>query len=115
MTTSKTPKQKAHKRFQQINSLVDVVSPKLGDPTLVAALLVCWRHADERGYFELSHGRIAKTVGTTRRHAIRLIRKLETVQAIKTVSVGSGVKSNRYRFLDPDGVIDQKSTNPPKE
>jgi hypothetical protein len=104
-----TQKQKSHKRFQQVNALIDVVAPKLGNPTLIAVLLVCWRHADERGYFELSFGRIATSAGVSRRNAIRAIQALVSAQAIKTVAVGSGIRASRYRFSDPDQVIDQRT------
>lgn len=101
-----TPKkEKSHLRFQQINRLCDEVLRKLRTPAHGLVLIVCWRHADEYGRFQLSHTRIAESVGLGRRHVIDLMDDLESAQAIKVIRKGSGTSATRYRIQEPSLVV----------
>jgi hypothetical protein len=117
MTISK--KEKSHIRFKQVNMICDVVIQKLKNPIHGLVLLLCWRHADERGFFRLSFERIADDAGISRRYAITVMNELEDSKAIRTVSVGGGTIPNRYRLGEPSQVVncrsllDQKTGSPP--
>lgn len=108
-------KEKAHVRFKQVNALCDVVVRRLEKPIHGLVLLLCWRHADEKGYFDLSHNRIAEMAGISRRYAIQVMEDLERVKAVRTMSVGGGKTANRYRLGEPSKVVNCGSPPPQKE
>jgi hypothetical protein len=102
-----TPKKsKAHHRFQMVNHLVDEIVPFLPSPTHAAALFVCWRHADHRGIFCLSHQRIATAIGISRRHAITIVTDLESRRVLMELQKGSGTSASKYKIT---GIVDGAS------
>lgn len=111
-------KEKSHIRFKQVNMICDAVIGKLAKPIHGLVLLLCWRHADEKGFFNLSHQRIADMAGISRRYAIEIMEDLERAKAVRTINVGGGTIANRYRLGEPSQVVncrsllDQKTGSP---
>jgi hypothetical protein len=93
-----TSKATSSKRFEQINMIVDEIVKQLPTPTHGLALIVCWRHANASRQFSLSHSRLAKALGVSRRSAIRTMNTLLEVGVIRRVEMGSGATSSRYEI-----------------
>lgn len=90
-------KRKSSKRFEQINKLVDEISPQLKSPSQVAVLLVCWRHARD-SCFQVSTRRIAKSVGLGWRQVTRIMDALELIGILVLVKESEGPIPKRYRI-----------------
>jgi hypothetical protein len=93
-----TSKATSSKRFEQINMIVDEIVKQLPTPTHGLALIVCWRHANASRQFSISHSRLAKVLGVSRRSAIRTMNTLLEVGVIRRVEMGSGATSSRYEI-----------------
>jgi len=93
-----TTKAKSRQRFEQLNLMVDNLVRQLPTATHGLVLIVCWRHADQCQVFELSHSRIAETLGVTRRHVVDIMADLQRLGSIKLVRKGGGVKASRYKI-----------------
>jgi len=91
-------KAKSSKRFEQINMILDEVVNQLPTPTHGLALVVCWRHANVKRQFSLSHNQLAGALRISRRSAIRTMNTLLEVGVIRRVKMGAGLTSSRYEI-----------------
>ncbi|MEL6108123.1 MAG: hypothetical protein AAFU85_19020, partial [Planctomycetota bacterium] len=89
------PKRKSHKRFEQLNHLVDVVLPTL-DPTEQRAMFVFYRHANGKGRFRVSAKRLAETLNVTKRGAQKVFDRMETKQVIAMTEERQGTIPRQY-------------------
>lgn len=91
-------------RFEQLNRLVDEISPQLPSSTHVAVLLCCYRHARRDGSFCISTTRLARSVVLGIRQVKRILRNLEKLKAIELVSEHQGPVPRRYRI---SGIVEK--------
>lgn len=104
-------KRTSSKRFQQLNKLVDKIGPKLETASQFAVLMVCYRHAKGRGFFQVSCSRIAKATKLSVRQVRRIIEQLKKRGVIEQISEHQGPIPPEYRItgkttnVDTDGNI----------
>lgn len=98
-------KRKSSERFEQLNLIVDEVAPKLPTPAHVAVLFCCFRHARERGHFQVSTRRIATSSKVSERHAKRIIDDLERLQVIAMEREHQGPIPRRYRITGRCAIV----------
>jgi predicted ArsR family transcriptional regulator len=82
----------------------------LRNPTRVAVILVCYRHADENGEFEVSNKRIAKAVCLSERQAKRVLNDLERIGVLKLLKEHQGPIPRRYRITGKPANHDMGDT-----
>lgn len=98
-------KRKSEMRFEQLNQLVDDIAPTLPTPAHVAVLFCCYRHARERGHFQVSTKRIADGARVSERHAKRLIDDLERFEVIEMEREHQGPIPRRYRITGNAAMV----------
>jgi|GEM_PF-2171833 len=112
------PKRKSLKRFEQLNHIVDVVSPTLPSASHVAVLLICYRHAREGGSFTVSTKRIANACRLSERHTKRIVDDLEATGVIVMESEHAGPIPRKYRITgqpaNGDTRVTIKNSPPPQ-
>lgn len=91
-------KRKSEMRFEQLNQLVDDIAPTLPTPAHVAVLFCCYRHARERGHFQVSTKRISASTKVSPRHARRIIDDLEQLKVIELMREHNGPIARQYRI-----------------
>jgi hypothetical protein len=97
---------KTSNRFKQLNVLIDEIFPLIADRPAQAALMVCYRHANELGVVDMSAGKLAEHLGLSQqKSAWKVLQKLRKIRAIIPISEcnggqkrnGSGI-ANKYRI-----------------
>ena len=91
-------KRKSTRRFEQLNKLVDEICPSLENPSEVAVLLVCWRHARENCCFRVSTRRIAQSAGIGWRQVTRVMDRLEQIGLLEMTKPQQGTIPKQYRI-----------------
>jgi DNA-binding transcriptional ArsR family regulator len=85
------------RKIKALNSFIDGPLKDL-DPTAALIWLVLIRHAHD-GFVEISHARLAQTLGVSRRTVIRHIQKLKESRLVRTVyRGGKGRGVNTYQL-----------------
>ena len=98
LTKERKPKDKASMRFKQVNFLCDYVLRNLPNTSCGLVLLVCWRHADEDGFFCLAVSRIAQSTGKSERQIQRTMTELQKVGVISLEKPAIGTRAPTYRI-----------------
>jgi len=106
------PKAKSAVRFGQVNTLIDEVIRNLPDPTMALVLLVCWRHADTKGFFRVQARVIGDTINLSKRQVQEHIRKLRAIGAIKQTKPAGGTMPPEYQITGKPRLV-WKSTSTP--
>ena len=91
-------KRKSAMRFEQLNQLVDDIAPSLPQTAHVAVLFCCYRHARERGHFQVSARRIAEATKLSERHVKRVLDDLERGEVIEMVREHNGPIPKQYQI-----------------
>jgi len=88
---------KSGRRFEQLNRLVDEICPRL-QPLQSWLLLICWRHANEKGQFRLSVSRMVRQTTKSKRTVQRNLRKLMERGAIRIIDGPKGTSTTTYQI-----------------
>jgi hypothetical protein len=104
-------KSKSQKRFEQLNRIVDRIAPTLQTPSQVAVLLVCYRHAFERGHFRVSIRRIADATRLSTRQVMRVMDQLRRLGVIDLLEEHRGPVPAQYRITGELANSDTGVTN----
>lgn len=91
-------KRKSHKRFEQLNELIDGITGTLPTPTHGMALMVCFRHGRPGGRFRVAIDRIADSAGISRRQAQRVLDDLERMGVVELLKEHQGPIPRLYRI-----------------
>lgn len=102
-------KRKSHKRFEQLNQIVDAISPTLPTAAHVAVLFICYRHARENGRFQVSTKRIANSSTLSERHVKRIMDDLERLLVIRMETEHQGPVPRRYRITGQPAMVTSMS------
>ncbi len=99
-------KRTSSKRFQQLNKLVDVIGPHLDTTSQFAVLMSCYRHARERGVFQVSCSRIAKVTKLSVRQVRRILEQLKKRGVIEQISDHRGPIPPQFRITGQINNVD---------
>lgn len=94
----------ASSRFAALNYFVDRHQQRFTRKLAGMVWLHLYRHADRQNRIKISHGRIAESLGASRRRVISAIGELEKCGAIKCIRRGKigNQDPNKYQLMRGD-------------
>jgi predicted DNA-binding transcriptional regulator YafY len=97
MAQKLSPKTISRMRFQLLNLLVDEIATQL-PKEFRYLLLACYRHADAKGRFRVSNGRLADACGVSSRTIVRQMNYLSATGVIRLEKEHIGPLPRLYRI-----------------